>query len=993
MEYIFDKSQREALYPFLINAKNDAEESKMRRTISDMFDVYIKMKAPLTEGFTEDIILREISKNPESTIITDSKAKLSFVTDTPYVTQNQDGVSKIHAQNEVIHVKNITVKDPYQLNFKITDLDLITLINIYKNLYNINIIKSFHECLRNGKTTMVSELKSMPSDLRTEFYLKLSELETDKLNKLRDEINKIYNTNYELYEIIFLFDQYLISNYIISDDYKTISKYLANMASNKHINDTIRLAAMKKYDDYINYNKYIRILKTLDGWLKIKRKIRDNKINTLDRLKRILTKSELQLVENSYSVKTKAVECQHNDTLKAIYDNNYLIHNIDEYIDHNVNDPNKQLICKLCASPIMCSHTYKQMTNDYKDINEIYYEYKMEEPLGTKFYCKYCGAFLYVADYLEYKGFVKYTSINIDEEETYIKNTTWGILKNLFQDLHFSPKVNIDILFEKMNSLIFDEAKKFDTFYKIKDPEIRKSNLILYIYVMGGMYAILLMSLQKEDNISFNHKYTHTKDVNKLTSIFYTQYITTKWKTSLPKVSNIKEFITHITRRVSKFNTNENFYNIKNNKMIYDEILNNHDYRILKTYYRLLHQTDKYDALDEMFKILGVDKLDESDPIKGIKIPDMSKYILPSPVSAKQNNSIEDMSKDYYAKHLMKYYKGETKYDEDLKYYEDYFKRFVPYKILRSKNSTKTRNDITPNKPIYYIKGMLGFYDWKHYLEDGVIKFKAQLTDKETINYDKLADNPYKDKIQEYKIRDKPKKSYVLKVNRDLIKPTNMESYDSKINIDGLKRLLHSDINFNVFKNIGNHEGLFHKDIINDNVPHPDITGINNFRLNKVHSYIVILYIYLNLFKNNDTKFLAITKTTSAKSSSDIVKSSSANTKHKLVTNINEYIKEYNKIIKDWNPNKILDWLYEYLITKLDKIYNSDYPNIQEFYNWFINYMINTERTFTKVDLEKRNDTEFVGDDDFDFDEDNEIDDPYEEIDYDFDEDADFEQS
>jgi len=313
--------------------------------------------------------------------------------------------------------------------------------------------------------------------------------------------------------------------------------------------------------------------------------------------------------------------------------------------------------------------------------------------------------------------------------------------------------------------------------------------------------------------------------------------------------------------------------------------------------------------------------------------------------------------------------------------------------VLRANNSTKTRNDLYENKPIYYIKGMLGFYNWSYYLEDGVIKFKAQVAKDETILYSQLADNPYKDKIQEYTIRDKPKKSYILKVNRDLIEPMNMEPYDSKISIDALKRLLHSDINFNVFKNIGNHEGLFYKDIVNDNVPHVEISGINSFRLNKVHSYIIILYIYLNLFKNNDAKFLAITKTTSANSSSNIIESSSSNTKQKLITNIKEYMDEYNKIIKEWNPNKILDWSYEYLVNKLDKIYNSDYPNIQEFYNWFINYMINTERMFTKVDLEKRGDSEFTGDDDFDFDEDNEIEDPYDEIDYEFDEDADFEQS
>lgn len=1028
MEYIFDKSQREALYPFLINSKNEAEDSKMKKTLSEMFDEYLKLKAPLTEGFTDDIILREISKNSESIIVDDSKSKLIFVTDKPYTIQNLDGESKVRAQNEVIHVNNILIREPYQLNFKIKDLDLMTLINIYKNLYNINIIKSFHNCLRNGKATIVSELKKLPANIRTEFYLKLSDLETDKLDKLKNEINRIYNTNYELYEIIFLFDQYLISNFMISDDYKVILNFVNKIEGNKKINDTIRLDSLKKYDDYINYNKYIRILKTLDNWLKIKRKIRDNRINTLDRLKRILTKSELQIVENSYSVINKKIECKHHDVINEIYQNNYIIHDIDKFINHDINDSNKQLICNLCNTSIMCSHVYKIMTNDFKDINEIYYEYKMEEPIGTKFYCKYCGEFLYVADYLEYKGFVKYTSINIDEDETYIKNTTWGILKNLFQDLHFSPKINVELLFNKMNELIFNEAKKFDTFYKIKDPDIRKNNLILYIYIMGGMYAILLISLQKEDNISFNHKYTHTKDVNKLTNIFYNQYITNKWKASLPKISNIKEFITHITRRVSKFNTNENFYNIKNNKLIYDDILNNYDYKILKQYYRLLYNTNNLDTLDEMYKILGVNQLDETDPIMKIKIPDMSKYILKNVKDAKTD---DDRVKDYYAKYLYKYYisrkdnkkednkiesktdnkkednktekedkkesekenKIENKYDNDIKYYEKYFAKRSAYKRIRAINSTKLRTDIYENKPIYYVKGMVGFYNWVPYVENGKLNYKAQLTKDETITYDKLPDNPYKDKIKEYTMRDKPKKSYILKVNRELINPTNTEPYKEKISVDSLKRLLHTDINFNLFKNIGNHEGLFYKDLINDNVPEQDIQGIDSFRINKVHSYIVVLYIYLNLFKNNDPKFIVITKTSTPTSSSGIVKSSSDKKKHKLVTNISEYLNEYNKIIKTWNPNKILDWLYQYLVNKLDDIYQSDFPNVQEFYNWFVNYLLNTEKTFTKVDIEKRGDTEFAGDDDFDFDEDNEIEDPYEEIDYEFDEDAEFEQS
>jgi len=995
MEYIFDKSQREALYPFLISGKNDADIYKSQETLNDMLDEYLKLKVPLTEGFTEDIILREISKHPETVMVTNPKSKLSFVTDTTYKVQTQDAGFKIHAPNEVIHVQHIYVEDPYQLDFKIKDLDFVTLIGIYKNLHNINILKSLKEGLRNGKLSLAKELERVPTELRTEFYLKLSELESDKLKKLKDEINTVFNTDYELYEIIFIFDQYLISNFIISDDYKTISKYVAKLDANKKLNDTLRLEAFKKYDDFINYNKYIRILKTLDNWLKIKRKIKDGRINTLARLRKILTKSEISLIESSYNVVNRPNQCRHYDVVSKIYQNNYLVHEIDEFINKDVNDPNKQLICKLCAAPIMCTHAYKTMTNDYKDINEIYSEYKMEEPLGTKFYCRYCGEFLYVADYLEYKGFVKYTSIVIDEEETYIKNTTWGILKNLFNDLHFSPKINVEMLFNKMNNLIFDEAKKFDTFYRISDPEIRRTNLVLYIYIMGGMYAILLMSLQKEDNISFNHKYEHVRDPNKLTSIFYTQYISNKWKASLPKIGNIKDFIAHITKRVSRFNSDENFFNIKNNKLIYDEILCNHDYIILKKYYKVVNGLDEIDPIDEMFKILGTTKLEDSDLIKNIKIPKMDKYLLDSKSIKSGKHTYEEKLIDYNAKYLYKYYKQETQYDEDILYYQTYFQYQPSYMLSKTKDKTHLRYDLYTNKPIYWLKGLQEFYKWEVFIDEGKVNYKSMFDKDKPIKYTELESNPDKDKVKEYSIKDKPKRAFTVKINKNLVIPTNQESYDEKINIDALKRLLHEDVNFNLIKNIGNYEGYYYKNIVNDDIEYEPPKGIDDPRINRLHSLIVTLYIYLNQFRNNDSKFLTILKTSSVPTTSSkiIQSSSSQDRKSKLITNISEYLTQYNKIIKEWNPEKILDWLLEYLLTKLDSIYNANFPKIKEFYTWFINYMLNTEKTFTKVDIEKRNNKEFNGDDDFDFDEDGEVDDPYEDIDYEFDEDADFEAS
>jgi hypothetical protein len=997
MEYIFDKSQRESLYPFLISGKNEADLFKSQETLNDMLDEYLKLKVPLTDGFTEDIILREISKNKESTIVTNPKSKLSFVTDSNYTVQTQEGISKIHAPNEVIHVETVYINEPYQLDFKIKELDFVTLINIYKNLHNINIIKTFNECLRSGKLSITKELEKLPSSLRTEFYIKLSELETDKLKKLRDEINTIFKTNYEIYEIIFLFDQYLISNYIVSDDYNSVSKFIAKLDDNRKINETLRLESFKKYDDFINYNKYIRILKTLDNWLKLKRKIKDSKINTLSRLRKLLTKSEIALIESSYNITTKPNQCQHYNAVSKVYQNNYLIHEVDEFINRNVNDPNKQLICKLCEAPIMCTHAYKIMSNDYKDINEIYNEYKMEEPLGTKFYCKHCGEYLYTADYLEYKGFVKYSSINIDEEETYMKNTTWGILKNLFNDLHFSPKINVELLFNKMNSLIFDEVKKFDTFYRISDPEIRRVTLVLYIYIMGGMYAILLMSLQKEDNISFNHKYEHVKDVNKLTSIFYTQYIANKWKASLPKIGNVKDFISQISKRVARFNSDQNFFNIKNNKLVYDEILCNFDYIVLKKYYRLVEKLDEYDPLDEMFKILGTTKLDETDPIRKIKIPNMDKYLLKSDTIKSDKYTREQKLADYNAKYLYKYYKNDSQYDDDIKYYATYFKVRHVYEYVRTKDKTTLRYDLCTPKPIYWIKGLLGFYKWELFINDeGKIDYKTEFDKGKYIKFSEIESNPDKDKVKEYLEGSKPRRTITVKIHKDLIIPMNQAEYKDKINIEALKRQLHEDVNFNLFKNIGRHEGKLYKDVVNDNITYEPPKGVDDPRINKLHSYIVTLYIYLNQFKNNDPKFVMINKTSSVPSSSsgnDFIKSSSDRKKTKLITNISEYLNQYDKVIKEWNPEQILDWLLEYLINKLDSLYNSDYPKIREFYTWFVNYLLNTERTFTKVDIEKRNNKEFNGDDDFDFDEDNEVDDPFDEIDYEFDEDAEFETS
>lgn len=990
MEYIFDKSQRESLYPFLISGKNDADNYKLQETLNDILDEYLELKVPLTEGFTEDIILREISKNKESVIVSNPKSKLTFVTDVNYSVKTPSGETKIQAPNEVIHVDRIYINEPYQLDFELKELDFSALIGIYKNLHNINLIKSFYECLRNGRITMIKDLEKVPPGLRTEFYLKLSELETDKLKKLKDEINKIYKTDYELYEIVFLFDQYLISQAIESDNYKQINNYLVKLDDHKKIIDTLRMESFKQYDDFINYNKYIRILKTLDNWLKIKRRIKDSKINTLARLRTILTKAEISLIESSYSVVTKPNQCKHYDVVSKVYKNNYLVHDLDEFIK---TESNKQLICKLCNAPIICSHAYKLMTNDYKNINDIYTEYKMEEPLGTKFYCKYCGEFLYVAEYLEYKGFVKYTSINIDEEETYIKNVTWGILKNLFTDLHFSPKINTEMLFNKMNNLIFDEAKKFDTFYKISDPETRRSNLVLYIYIMGGMYIILLISLQKEDNISFNHKYEHVRDVNKLTSIFYSHYISNKWKASLPKIGNIKDFILHITKRVSKFNTDETFFNIKNNKLIYDEIICNHDYVILKNYYRIINKLDEVNPIDELFKVLGVTKLNESDPIKKIKIPDVSKYILPQTKVHSPKTTDSEKRADYYAKYLYKYYKDTNEYDDDLKYYNAYFKYNPIYNLVKTKEGRTLRYDLYTPKPIYWIKGPEGFYTWEPYKDGDKIKYRAKVSKDKYIEFDDLVSGNAGGK--EYTLRDKPKITYQMKVKKDLIQPTNTEEYGEPIIIEALKRLIHEDVNFNLIKNIGRYEGKLYKDIVNDDIEHIPANGINDPRINKLHSFILILYIFLNQFKNNDPKFLFLNKTSSGvtSSSAGIIQSSSNKKSVKLVTKVSEYLDEYNKIAKIWNPEKILDWLLEYLITKLDKLYNTNYPKIKEFYSWFINYLLNTERTFTKVDKEKRNNKEFNGDDDFDFDEDNEIDDPFDGIDCDFDEDAEFEKS
>lgn len=993
MEYIFDKSQRESLWPFLISGKNPADIYKSQETLNEILDEYLKLKVPITEGFTEDIILREISKNPESIIVNNPKSKLSFVTDTTYKIQNQDGDSKICAPNEVIHVGHIYVNEPYQLDFKIKDLDFLTLIRIYKNLHNIDMIKTFHNCLRNGKLSIVKELTKVPNHILNEFYVKLAELEVDKLNTLKDEINKIFKTNYEVFEIIFLFDQQLISDHINSDN-KKLSRYILKLEEDKKMSESIRLESFKKYDDFINYNKYIRVLKTLDNWLKIKRKIKDGRINNLVRLRKILSKAEISLIESSYAAVSKQNECKHFQAVSQVYRNNYLIHNIDEFINHEINDPNKQLICKLCNAPIMCTHAYKTMTNDYKDINEIYTEYKMEEPLGTKFYCKYCGEFLYVADYLEYKGFVKYTSINIDEEETYLKNTTWGILKNLFNDLHFSPKINVELLFNKMNGLIFDEVKKFDTFYKINDPEIRRVNLVLYIYIMGGMYAILLMSLQKEDNISFNHKYEHIRDVNKLTSIFYTQYISNKWKASLPKIGNIKDFITHITKRVSRFNSDENFFNIKNNKLIYDDILGNYDYIILKKYHKVVLGIDEINPIDEMFKILGVSKLDETDQIKKIKIPDMDKFILSDVRSDKHTR--EQKLADYNAKYLYKYYKNETSYDDDLKYYEQYFKNARLYDYVKTKDKTTLRYDLHSPKPIYWVKGLLGFYSWTAFRdEDGKLNYKTLFDKDKPITYDMLEDLPDKDKVKEYVLRDPPKKTFKMHINRELVSAMNQEEYDDQINIEALKRKLHEDINFNLLKNVGRYEGIFYKDVVNDNIEHMPATGIDDPRINKLNSYIISLYIQLNLFKNGDQKFAILNKSSGdvVSSSSSKVITSSSSKKNELVYKISEYFNEYNKIIKQWNPQKILDWLFEFLVNKLDAIYNSNVHNAKGFYTWFVNYLLNTEKTFTKVDIEKRNTKEFVGDDDFDFDEDNEVEDPFDDIDYEYDEDAEFEST
>jgi hypothetical protein len=982
MTYIFDKSQRESLYPFLISSKNDADMHKSQETLNDMFDEYLKLKTPLTEGFTEDIILREISKAPEISIVVNPKSKVAFVTDSTYEVKTLSGDTKIHAPNEVIYVQHLYVNDPYKLDFEIKDLDLLTLINVYKNIHNISLIKSFYKCLHNGKLTLVEELKKLPSNIRTEFFLKLSELETDKLNNIKNEINNIYKTDYELYEIIFLLDQYLISNLIESDDYKQISKYMVNLKNEKKLKDILRLDTLNKHNDYINYNKYIRILKTLDDWLKIKQKIKNNKINDLANLRKILNKSEISIIENSYNTVSKTNECRHYDIVSKVYKNNYIIHEIDEFVNKDINDPNKQLICKLCNFPVMCTHAYKLMTNNYKDINEIYNEYKMEEPIGTKFYCKYCGEFLYVADYLEYKGFVKYTSINIDEEEVYIKNTTWGILKNLFGDLHFSPKINVELLFNKMNTIIFNEVKKFDSFYKINDPEMRRNNIVLYIYIMGGMYAILLISLQKEDNISFKHKYEHTKDVNKLTSIFYNNYITVKWKSSLPKVGNIKDFILNISKRVSKFNTDETFYNIKNNKLIYDEIIKNYNYEILKNYYKILNNINEINPIDEMFKILNTSSLNEKNPIKNIKIPNMDKFLIPS-------NKIKDVTDikkyaDWYAKYLYKYYKNTSEYNDDLKYYDDYFEYNPIYNLIKTKEGTKLRYDTYENKPIYYIKGVNGFYDWKPYIENGIIIYKALLPDGKYINFNELDNNPFK--ITEYTLKDKPKHTSKLIVNKNLIIPTNQQPYENRINIENLKRMLRENINFNLIKYIGKYEGNLYKDIVNDNIINKQAKGIDDPRILKLHSYIIILYIYLNQFKNNDPKFLFINKSV-PKTSSGINVSTSSKPKTKLKTNLSEYTKQYDKIIKEWNSEHILDWLLEYLITKLYQIYDADYPKIKEFYSWFINYLLNTEKMFTKADIEKRHNKEFKGDDDFDFDDNNEMENPYEDLDYDENED------
>lgn len=990
MDFIFDKSQRETLYPILIGttSNNIDEYNKLKNVYSELFDKYLEIKSPITEGFTGDIILREISKNEDVIIVDTNNSDNSFIIDKPYRTRD-----KIYAPGSLIEVEDILIKEPYQLNFIIKDLDFITLIEIYKNLYNINILKAFN--IPRGYIDEIKKLAIPKNPRNLEFFLNLSELEMDMINKLRDEINKICNTKYESNEIIALLNNYILSKYLSSGKINKINDELKNIQDKKKNKEMLIMKKNIEFNKVLEFNKYMRIIKTFDNWPKLKAAIKANKINTIEKLEKILSKKEIQLIRNAKDTMSKNVNCKHNDALRAIYKNNNLIDNIEAYIDHNIKDENKQLICNLCTTPIICTHIYRLLKNDYEDINEIYNEYKMDEPIGTKFYCRYCGVYLYTADYLEYKGFVKYSSIVIDEEETMIKNTTWGILKNLFQDVHFSSKINVELLFNNMNKYIFKEALNFDNLYKISDPETKKANLTLYIYIMGGLFLIRLISLQKEDDISFNVKYKHTKNNNELMNVFYKEIIILKWKSLLSKVSNIKEFIANIAKSVARFRIDDNYYNIANNKLIYDEILNNSDYKIIQNLYFILGiGGNNLNIIDEMFTILGIKKLTDNISTKNMVIPDVKKYIIDFDKIDKA--SITDKYLDYTAKYISKYFLNSDKYDKDIKYYELYFKRGNTFEITRFKHSTKLRKDLYKWKPIYYVKGKLGFYKWVTEKDGNKIRYKTLVDKDKYVYYDEL-DEYYKDKkIEEYTNTDKPKNAYILDIKRELVQPSNQEEYKEKINIDALKLLIHDNVNFNLLKHIGNYEGYYFKDISNDNIEYVPILSVADSRINKLHSYIVSFYIYLNMFVNNDNKFNNINKTTSSNSTSifsSSSQSSSEKSKMDIKTNIKEYIDEFNKIYRVWNPQHIYDWMFEFLIKKLDSLYKSNYNKIKEFYNWYMIYILALEKLFTKVDNNKQNDVEFEGDDDFDFDEDEGEEDPYDDIDYEEDEDADFEPS
>jgi len=521
--------------------------------------------------------------------------------------------------NENILSTNLLLYSKYDLNKSDFDLggninykiDKKQLSEINNKLYNeLNFVKNLYKIIHGYYLSKLDRIYKLPDKIITkegvykyvnnllysypnidnEHNIKQIKIFIDELKKIRGY--KIGNIgDLELPYLLYGTNLYDVFYFVLLEGYQ--SKKIKRIL----LDEVIAIQNLKyrqeieKISDEIEteFLLYLTLLeKNFKNWKEIEQKILLFHITTTDRLKEIITKSELKLLENLYEQKRQEWEninsnnCEHLIFLRKFTEENEFykkkdnLNKLSKFFGDKID---QQIKCKKCKFTIICNHFIEIFGKSYDDrIAILEKKYIGEKPIDNLYYCKYCAAELYRIETFDgnmeeiYAELEKSKSVQDSFESTNddddIGSIIWGIIKFALNDIKFKIEINETILIGTILKTIFPKIKEiYLSFQKANQLSIDKyaSLLRLYTYIYVMWYFMLAM--QTNNNIQFADKYDklipsqykrkmksvkgESLNINELVNIL-NKIVKIRWKTSITNVNDI----TVIYKKVNLFYKN-----------------------------------------------------------------------------------------------------------------------------------------------------------------------------------------------------------------------------------------------------------------------------------------------------------------------------------------------------------------------------------------------------------------------------------------------------